>query len=149
MKKILLFSSFLFLVSCATDPAKEVYHEKMQQKSHMSKEQMNDKILSVLGSSKNLTKKQREDFLSLHSSVMQEVVEINNDIRRLKVVLFKSISKGDYERRKIESIKKQIITNYNRKLNLMFDALYKTQKILGVGSSDFYQNEWFPVHFSL
>lgn len=149
MKKLIILCSLAFLVSCASNTEQQIQHEKVQEKSHMSKKDMHERILKILDSSKKLSPKQREDFMDLHSGVMHDVREINNEIRRLKVVLFKSLSTGKYKRKKIETIKKQIIKQYNRRLNLMFDSLYKTQKILGVGSRDFYQNEWFPVHFSL
>jgi hypothetical protein len=149
MKKLILLFSLTLLVSCASNTEQEVQKEKMQEKSHMSKGQMHERILKILETSKKLTPKQKEDFMDLHAGVMHDVRGINNEIRRLKVVLFKNLSTGEYKRKKIESIKKQIIKQYNRRLNLMFDSLYKTQKILGVGSADFYQNEWFPVHFSL
>ena len=149
MKKLILFCLLTLFVSCASNTEKEVQEEKVQEKSHMSKGQMHDRILKILESSKKLTPKQKEDFMNLHAGVMHDVRGINNEIRRLKVVLFKTLSTGKYKRKKIEIIKKQIIKQYNSRLNLMFDSLYKTQKILGVGSGDFYQNEWFPVHFSL
>lgn len=110
---------------------------------------MNERMTKILDSAKSLSPKQKEEFLDLHSKIMFDVRTINNEIRRLKIVLFKSLAEGDYKRRKIDTIKKQIVKQYNKRLNLMFDALYKIQKILGVGSRDFYQNEWFPVHFTL
>lgn len=149
MKILLILCTLSFLVSCASNTKEQVHHEKMQERSHMSKKEMNDRMLKILDSSTKLSEKQREDFLALHSGVMQDVRVINNEIRRLKVVLFRNLAKGDYKRRKIDTIKKQIVVQYNKRLNLMFDALYKIQKILGVGSRDFYQNEWFPVHFTL
>lgn len=149
MKSLILIGISLLLVSCASNTEKEIYEEKTHEQSNMSKSDMNEKILNILDSSKSLSPKQREEFLNLHAGVMHEVKSINNEIRRLKVVLFRSLSTGDYKRIKIETIKKQIIVQYNKRLNLMFDSLYKTQKILGVGSRDFYQNEWFPVHFTL
>ena len=149
MKKLMVLCGLVFLVSCASNTKQQVQEEKMQVRGHMSKQEMNDRMIKILDSSKKLSEKQREDFLALHSSVMQDVRTINDEIRRLKIVLFKNLAEGDYKRKKIDTIKKQIVVQYNKRLNLMFDALYKIQKILGVGSRDFYQNEWFPVHFTL
>ena len=130
MKQLIVFCSLLLLASCASNREKQIYHEKMQEKPNMSKSQMNERILNLLDSSKSLSEKQREEVLALHSGVMQKVRGINDELRRLKVVLFKSLATGDYKRRKLDSIKKKIVVQYNKRLNLMFDALYKMQKIL-------------------
>jgi len=137
------------ITSCASGSNGQIEEEKKYVQKNMSKKEMNNKMIKILESSKRLTEKQKEDFLALHSNVKQDVMVVNDELRRLKIVLFKSLAKGDYERKKIDLIKKKIVKQYNKRLNIMFDALYQFQKILGVGSGDFYQNEWFPIHFTL
>ncbi|MCO4792356.1 MAG: hypothetical protein KC493_01495 [Bacteriovoracaceae bacterium] len=149
MKLILIIGLMGLLTSCASSSDRQIEEEKTHVRKNMSKKEMSDKMIKILESSKRLTKKQKEDFLVLHSNVKQDVTVVNDELRRLKIVLFQTLAKGEYKRKKIDLIKKKIVKQYNKRLNIMFDALYKFQKILGVGSGDFYQNEWFPIHFTL
>ncbi|MDP7319478.1 MAG: hypothetical protein QF441_02670 [Bacteriovoracaceae bacterium] len=137
MKILTLFCIFT-LVACSS-AKKEVAKEKANVPSMESRDEMINKTRDLIESSDKLTQKQKKDFMQLHTSVMIEVGKINQETRKLKMVLFKHLLEQDsYKPAKVKVIKNQLKKLNDKKFQIMIDSLKQAKEILGVNFKELY-----------
>ncbi|MBT3982849.1 MAG: periplasmic heavy metal sensor [Bacteriovoracaceae bacterium] len=145
-----LFGVFLIMVfvfACSSTVKEEIEEEKKSVMGVDNREQMISRTRDILEKSENLTKEQREKFLELHSEIMKDVAEINQEIRKSKVVLFKAIVAKDYNQDKAEVLTKSIKKLFRKKLELMITGMGEAKEILGVSSEEVLEFSM-PIHIN-
>lgn len=131
MKIISSLLMLTLLYSCATTQ-KDIGHELKNAPAVRSRDEMINSMRKIFANSKNLTSKQKEEFFELHATVIDEVSDLNNLIRKQKIMLIKEISSTKYSVRRINALKDMLRSSYNAKLSIMFAALSQSREILGV-----------------
>ena len=138
MKALVMYVlMMIFFVGCANSQMKkEIKEDKNMVGEIDTRGQMNDRVYQMLHKSDKLTIEQKNKFMKLHSSIIRDVANINNKIRKEKVVLFKSIISEDYNDRKVRVLKKSIKKLHQQKFDLMMDALDQTKDIIGIADKE-------------
>ena len=132
MGRILLSLIMLFsIAACSSQAKKQVEQEKKQVRPFFTREAVIDRATDIVENAKGLSEKQKEQFIELQGDVWVEVHELNDEVKTLKVVLFKSLVSADYDDKKVEEVIEQIKVAHNKKLDLMIAAFRKTKMILG------------------
>ncbi len=144
----ILFSTLL-IAGCSSSEKKEIAAEKSLVKDVHSQEDLIEKTRAILDKSPHLSQEQKDQFIDLHSTIVSKVQEKNQEIRALKILLFKEMTDKNYNRKKINLITKEIKSAYNDKLDIMLKSMSKVQKILGVKGKEIYQEKWFHEHYRL
>lgn len=147
MKTLLLALVLAFSFGCATGVKKEISHDKEQMSSVQSREMMVEKMRTALEQSDKLTDSQKDQFIQLHDKTMMKTMAINEDIAKLKVILFKEFAGEKYNGRKVSELTRQIKKLHNQKMDVMLGALGKAKKILGVEVKSLYGEDWFQHHY--
>lgn len=131
MKKIILLTITLLLTSCASETKKEIQIEKEEvvlSKSHRSiLERAHRDILD----SPDLDPETKDDFLALQYETQEKVKEVNTELRKIKVVFFKSLTEKDHNERKSNELIRQMKKLHNKKLDIMIKSFYEAKNILG------------------
>lgn len=131
-KKVVLVSLFLTLLGCSSTD-KEIRHDLRGLSDHQySREEMIDHMRDVIDRNPNLTEKQKSDFLDLHVNVMQEVSTVNQNVRKLKILLFQEMSKENYSQRRLDSLVSRVKKQHELKLQVMLRAFKEAKEILGI-----------------
>lgn len=148
MKKLLSAMALVsLLASCAGQTQREIQKEKSQMTNVNSREEMMVRMRKVLSHGKGITEKQKEQFMSMHDEVWSQTYEINQDIRKLKIMLFKELVNPKYNDQKVHEVKRQVQKLYNKKLNIMIGAFEKVTKMLGKDQRRFLHDHMFEeVH---
>ena len=140
MRFLLVCMFFIGLLSCASNQVeKEISVAKQNTDAPTSNSEMIYKKYEILYKSKNLTTKQKDDFIDLQREMIAEIRSKNSEIRRYKVILFKHLADEKYNEKKVSSLKKRIKKIHDGKLELMFSAMDRAKKVLGVEFKN-YQN---------
>ena len=148
MKSILMaIMMAMVLGGCASTVKKEIEMDKSHVSGVSHREEMIAKTRDILDQTPNLTEKQKDRFIALHQGVSEKAIKYAQEIRKLKVVLFNELTAKKYQPRKINELGRQIRKLSNKRLDLMFDALSKAQKILGKEAKMIYEEEWFRTHY--
>ena len=147
MKVLVLLLVAALSFGCASGVKKEIAHEKDSMSSMQSREVMVEKMRSILDKSENLSEKQKDQFIDLHGEIIGKNQSLNEDISKLKVILFKELAANKYNARKVNELGRQIKKLHNKKMDNMLGALSKAKKILGVEVKSLYGEEWFQHHY--
>ncbi|EQC50223.1 hypothetical protein M899_0357 [Bacteriovorax sp. BSW11_IV] len=127
-------------VSCASQTKKEIEAEKNSMPQIKTRAEMISKMNEVLEHAKGITPEQKEKFANIHADVLVKNQEIEQDIRKLKVILFEGIMADKYDNKKVFETRKQLEKLYKQRLDLMFDAYSKVSKVLGRNKTDFFSD---------
>lgn len=138
MKTLLIISTLLFFSACSTTKS-EIAAEKNSYNTPADRSEMIEKTRSMLESSTRLSEKQKDDFIELHSKVIDQVFNITGEVRKLKLVFFNHLTNQDYKEKKVSELMKQIKKLNNKKFDLMADAMVDARKILGVEIKKYYK----------
>ncbi len=149
MKTVLIILMTLsFVVGCSsTSTQEQIAREKEVTESMPTRSVMSQRVKSILRNSPNLNEDQRDKFLMLHSDVMSEVAIINDELRKSKVVMFNNMVADEYDAKKIRILRKSIVKLNKKKLNVMFDAMDESKKILGLEAKNIYRDAFNPEAF--
>ena len=83
-----------------------------------------------------LSASQKAKLKEIHSRMVAETFENQEQTSRLKAVLFETITKQPYDAKKIDAIKKRLLVLNDDKINGMFRALNEVEKVLGQAKPD-------------
>ncbi|PIP93436.1 MAG: hypothetical protein COW00_12110 [Bdellovibrio sp. CG12_big_fil_rev_8_21_14_0_65_39_13] len=144
LKRILLLLPLLF-VSCSGNQTKQIEIEKREVRDVHTKDDMVNRTREILEKS-GLSADQKEKFLELHGQMIFKMNQMNEEFHKLKILLFKEMTKKKRNRSKINEITRQIKKLHNEKLTIMLGSLEKVDKILGDKSMSIYQEDWFLEH---
>lgn len=143
MAKFNLILLLIFLGSCASNVKNEVEADKKNVRPFITREAVIDRAAEIVEHAQGLTEKQKEEFIELQGDVWIKVHELNDEIKTLKVLLFKSLVNENYSEQKQQEIINQIKKAHTAKLDLMIDAFRKTKKILGKEAKNIpFSNLW-------
>ena len=141
MKKILtMLLMLLFAVACSNGVKEDLELDKLKMDAPMGRGDMMAQMQEALNNSKNLTQKQKDDFINLHHDVFVESQKLRDEIRKLKVLLFKALAEEDMDSARVKEITSQVRKKYNQRLDIMLDAFGKSKKILGKDMINFYKD---------
>lgn len=140
MKKLIIIISALLLVSCATSTQKEIERESRQMPVIHGKTDMMNKMHQAINHSK-LSFEQKKGFSKIHHRVFKQSARLNSDIRKMKVLLFRSLTSDNYNESKVYRLKKQVKKLYEEKIDVMFDAFEEVQEVLGKEGLHFLSNK--------
>lgn len=133
MKTSRLIIMLLLLVSsCSSRTKMEIDAKKRQIEEINSREELQSKTDDLINKSSNLTDAQKGDFLLLHKKVIEDVDQINKEMSKLKIILFKSLTDEKFDRPKVAELQKQLKKLYDNKYKIMMRAMTDAREILGV-----------------
>jgi len=139
MKKSRLITFLsLLLISCSSATKKEIAAEKEIVKEVRGRVDLQEKLKSLISTSTKLSEKQKGNFLTLHSSVIQNVDGINSEMGKLKIVLFNHLTGDHFDRTKVAELQKQLRKLYDKKFIIMINAMNEAREILGVHFGELY-----------
>ncbi len=144
-----IFCLVLMISGCATKTKKEIAAEKSMVKSIHSRQDLVEKTRMILEKSPHLSKEQRDQFLNLHTDIISKVDESTQEIRKLKILLFKEMTNQNFNKVKVDIITKQIKKAYNERLDVMLNAMKEAQGILGVQAKEIFKEKWFQEHYRI
>jgi hypothetical protein len=84
----------------------------------------------IMGSP-NLTIEQKNKFIQVMNETQTQVTSIKQREGDIKAHLFRSLATGKYDRKTVDSAKKQLRKLEDEKMNLMFLSLDRVREILG------------------
>lgn len=119
------------LLGCATPAQKRVDKAVKQESGVSSQAELYKKGHQAILNSPGATKEQREKMLSLYSRTGQEIAAIRSEMGKLKGVLFRNLMNPKSKETDLNVIKRRLSRLNQRKLDVMFDALADSRKILG------------------
>jgi len=143
--RILSLFLLLLIASCAIGQRSEIEKEKKKISNITSTQEFYKQVIQTINNSQDLSQKQKSDFLNLYYDVGKRSKRLSVEIKKLKIILFRSLTRENNEF-KIDEITRQIKSANNERLDLMFDALEKTKIILGKDAELLYKIEWFGTH---
>ena len=148
MKKLwpIIFTAFL-VVSCSSNTKNEISMEKKQVPEVYDREELHERMREMINSSEKLSEKQKGDFLTLHEDVLEKVDTITSDMRKLKIVLFKDLTEAEYDKKKVNELRRQLKQLNNEKFETMINAMSNARDILGVSFKDVYPRDYFGHSF--
>lgn len=120
------------LSGCATSALeKQVDKEAAAEPPRAMHGELAGKGMDAFRNSPALTETQRRKLSDLHARMMNDTFRIQEEISRLKGVLFDTIVTTPYNAAKAETIKDKLIKLNDKRMTNMFDALTEAEKILG------------------
>ena len=134
MKRKIIETIFVlsFFLGCArTQVAKDIDAESKAQPARAMHGEVAARGMEVILQSPSLSEEQKERFVELHQQMMAKTFKIQNEISKLKGILFESIVSPSYNAEKIDEIKKRLITLNNERMSNMLNALKEVQTIVG------------------
>jgi hypothetical protein len=144
---ILLMLGTLGLASCASSTEKEIKSDVSHVRPVQTREMLIERTRNILDDSPNLSEKQKDEFIGLHSDIATKVQKQNEEMKKLKVVLFNELTKKDFKEYKIKKITQKIRKVYNQRFDVMLQALDKAREILGKDAQNLYGQDWFQSHY--
>jgi hypothetical protein len=127
--------------------SRKIEQDKKKVGNIENKEEMVEKMRRILEHAKGLNREQKDQFLQIHERVVGKSREINTEIRKLKIVLFKSMTAPEFDEKKMNVLTGRIKKLYSSKINLMVDGFVEVKKVLGVAAQDFFESDhWTHDH---
>ena len=121
----------LMIAGCSTTTKDEVSADMDKVRGVHSREDMIARTRMILEESPNLTDTQKDKFIELRGQTLDVVMDQTARIRKLKVVLFESMTAENYNPAKVREVTRQLKKAYNKRLDTMFNSMKKAQTILG------------------
>lgn len=138
--------TILAIINCAGKPTPEDVKLEKEVQSQPAREMHGGvaaKGMEAILTSKSLTEEQKKQLIHLHGEMAKNTFGIQEEISKLKGVLFETITAKPFDRAKVNSLKKKIVNLNDKKMKNMFEALDKVQAIIGEKSDsdiqDFYR----------
>lgn len=144
MKNLLVILSLFAFVSCATTSKKSVEEDRESIGKIHSEKELFAKGREMLDNSK-LTARQKKLFIDLYEGKRARALELEEQIREYRAVLFKTLVSKNYDQRKFDiassKLKKVVIERYELSMKLFREG----KKILGVSAVEIYDDPWFEL----
>lgn len=134
--KIYLLPLLLSMISCSSASKKEVTELDLKisaQAPADSPDQIMERAALAFSNAEGLTAEQKLRLSSIYKRVYVESMRLRREIGQSKSLLFMTLAKVTYKESEITSLKKQIVSLDQQRLNLMFTALDDVQKVVGKG----------------
>lgn len=121
-----------FGVSCSSINVRdEIEKEKSALSEIHSKEEMMRKSYDLVEFNEHLSDDKKAAFNELKAKVYQDVQEINQDIARSKIILFRALlDDNELNQKKTDVLIQDLKRHHDRKLNIMIEAFFKVRDIL-------------------
>jgi hypothetical protein len=146
MKAAIWIAVGLVLQACAHENMNNLNQEVSAQPVRQMHGGVAAKGLEAINAS-NLTPEQKELLKKIHTRMIAETFDNQEETSKLKGVLFETITKTPYDAKKVEMIKKRLVALNDQKLNNMFGALKEVEKVIGYSKpeekQDIYQGIFF------
>lgn len=136
MKLSLLLSVFLVLASCASKHDKKLDTAMAETPHVASHAEANQNVNEIINSSTHLTDVQKTQLLSLHEKTDIELAKLNQEALKFHGILAAEYGKEKRSMREIKTIKKRMIKNSKKRLDIIFGSMEQADKILGHDKSD-------------
>lgn len=137
----------VFSVSCATKKSSEevkLEQEVQQQPARKMHGEVASKGFDSIIQSKSLTDNQKEKILKLHSKMTADTFKIQEETSKLKSVLFETMTAQPFDTKKVNSIKKRLITLNDQKMKNMLNAIDEVKGIVGKTEKENIQDFYRP-----
>ena len=123
---VLLFSG------CAHTATEKKLDQKLAEQSAVkSSSELGLEADQMINSAVGLTAEQRTQLVLLRETTRKEMDQLRDESLKLRVVLIKDVVSKQYESKEVSLIKKRIKKVENKRLQLIFGAIDKANKILG------------------
>lgn len=136
-----------FSVNCATKPSNEevkLEQEVQQQPARKMHGEVATKGFESIVQSKSLSDEQKEKILKLHSKMTADTFKIQEETSKLKSVLFETMTAQPFDTKKVNSIKKRLITLNDQKMKNMLNAIDEVKGIVGKTEKENIQDFYRP-----
>lgn len=141
MKYLIILS--LLLASCAGPKIKkEIEQEKSQVTSKQMEMTSNNVFTKAVLNSKTLTQEQKNKLLEIQKKVDTRTAEIDEEIKKLKVLLYENLAKKDGSDKKMNILVRQLKKLYYERVDIMSNAFYDIKTIIGRNSMEKYHQMW-------
>lgn len=131
-KQVISYFGIVGILACANQQLeKEINDRSAAQPVRTMHGEVATKGFDAIENSPSLSTEQKQRLLILQKRVMSETFDIQNEISKLKGVLFDSISKSPYDPKIVGALKRRLTILNNQKLDKMFSALNEVEKIVG------------------
>ncbi len=130
--KLYFFSALatLTLSACSSSPK----HETTQQEPPSARVESTSEAAQIgrfdIMTSPDLTAEQKTRFMKVMNETQTKVAIIKKEESDVKVLLFRSLAKGQYNRHEVNRYKTQLKKLEDKKMNLMFTSLDQVKDIL-------------------
>jgi hypothetical protein len=131
MKYLITILVPILMISCASNIKKEIKKEKNAVVLSKKDKSILDRAHRDILDSPNLDPETKDDFAALQYETYARIQEVNDELKKLKVVFFKTLSQKEYDERKTNELIKQMKKLHGSKLDIMVDAFYQAKNILG------------------
>lgn len=132
--KIILISIIFFtqLIACSHHSTKEEIELKKKEFADVeTRQQMTEQSYDMIESFDHLTPEKKQQFLDLQARVYTQVRETNREINQSKLVLFQSLLQEHSNTRHIDLLIEELKATHEKKIDVMIDAFFEAEKILG------------------
>lgn len=123
--------SVALISGCAHKSTEKTVDTKVEQESVKTHAELQDQTDKLLANSPNLSAEQRQKLSELRDSVRKENREMYTESMKLRSVLLKDVFAKDYNKKEVAAVEKKIRKLENKRLDNLFDAVDKANKILG------------------
>jgi hypothetical protein len=130
--KIFLFLILTsFVAACSTRQEKKLEKEIAQTASVASADQAREAVRVIIQSSTHLSDKQKNEMIELQAKTQEKMSVINEETLKLSEILAKEYSQTNCSKKEIEAIKKRMVKNSKKRLEIIFQSMEKADVILG------------------
>ncbi|MGZ3772546.1 MAG: Spy/CpxP family protein refolding chaperone [Pseudobdellovibrionaceae bacterium] len=135
------------VVNCASKPTQEevkVQQEVQAEPPRKMHGEVAQKGFESIVQSKSLTDDQKAKLLKLHTKMSAETSQIQDETSKLKAVLFDTMTAKPYDSKKVNVIKKRLITLNDKKMKNMLKAIDEVKDIVGQTEKENIQDFYRP-----
>ena len=145
--RMAVMGGLVFWISaCTTSPEQKSIESQIEKEPRtFSQQQMVAKGHSILLNHPDMTEEQRRKMKRVYAETMAKSQKIRMEMSKVKGVFFKQLFKSTRNDKELRILRKKLIDLNEKKMDVMFDALYEAQTILGKG----FPAEEIPVQFNL
>lgn len=129
---LILVLACLAFTSCTSKETKKELDTKLEQEPNsMRQTDVQAEASRLIETTPGLSDEQRKNLISLRNSIQSEMAEINQQSLELRSVLIKDVMDSKVKIAEIDLIKSRLRKVETKKLNVLFGAVDKAEKILG------------------
>ena len=143
MKHLLFISLLLLTLSSCSSTKKEIALEKAKTPEVQDRDDLHSRARKIVLSSKALSTDQKRKFLKISSEARTEIDQLNSEIRKVKILMFKSLADDDYSEHKLVALKRDLKSLEDKKFNVVVNALDSVKSILGVNFKEVFKERDF------
>lgn len=126
-----VLSLMAILVSCSSNQDKNLDKEIAATPSVSSHAEADKNVKATIEGSTHLTDAQKTQLLDLHANTDREVAKLNQETLKLHEILATEYGQAETSMKEIRSIKKRMVKNSKKRLEIIFGAMDQADKILG------------------